>query len=112
MQVQNKQDRIDIKETLEGAGDKGQRIKKVRKVYESKQCMEGGLQEEPVEYLTDHIISYHIISYHIISYHIISYHYTLIQMKVCFIFNCVYLILYVIMHGVTFRGGCVGVNLI
>ncbi len=36
--------------TLEAAGDKGQRIKKVTKVNESKQCMEGGLPEEPVEY--------------------------------------------------------------
>ncbi len=49
MQVQNKQDRIDIK-TLEAAGEKGQRIKKVPKVNENKQCMEGGLQEEPIEY--------------------------------------------------------------
>ncbi len=35
---------------LKAAGDKGQRIKKVTKVNESKQCMEGGLQEQPVEY--------------------------------------------------------------
>ncbi len=45
---QTRQDRY--QETLEAAGDKGQRIKKVTKVNESKQCMEGGLQEEPVEY--------------------------------------------------------------
>ncbi len=31
-------------QTLEAAGDKGQRIKKVTKVNESKQSMEGGLQ--------------------------------------------------------------------
>ncbi len=37
-------------ETLEATGNKGPRIKKVTKVNESKQCMEGGLQEEPVEY--------------------------------------------------------------
>ncbi len=36
----------------------------------------------------------------------------IIQMKVCFIFKCVYLILYVIMHEVNFRGECVSVNLI
>ncbi len=35
MQVQNKQDRID-KETLEAAGEKGQKIKKVTKLNESK----------------------------------------------------------------------------
>ncbi len=40
---QTKQDRH--QETLEAAGDKGQRIKKVTKVNESKQCMERGLQE-------------------------------------------------------------------
>ncbi len=34
---------------LEAAGDKGQRIKKVRKVTDSKRCMEKGLQEELVE---------------------------------------------------------------
>ncbi len=45
---QTRQDRY--QETLEGAGDKGQRIKKVTKVNESKQFMKGGLQEEPVEY--------------------------------------------------------------
>ncbi len=37
-------------ETQEAAGDNGQRIKKVTKVNESKQCMERGIQEEPVEY--------------------------------------------------------------
>ncbi len=36
--------------TLEAVGNKGQRIKKVTNVNESKQCMEEGLQEEPVEY--------------------------------------------------------------
>ncbi len=36
-------------ETLETARDKCQRIKKETKVNESKQCMEGGLQEKPVE---------------------------------------------------------------
>ncbi len=41
---QTRQDRY--QETLEAVGDKGQRIKKVTKVNESKQCMEGGLQEE------------------------------------------------------------------
>ncbi len=45
---QTRQDRY--QETLEAAGDNGQRIKKVTKVIESKQCIEGGLQEEPVEY--------------------------------------------------------------
>ncbi len=45
---QTKQDQY--QETLETAGDKCQRIKKVTKVNESKQCMEGGLQEEPIEY--------------------------------------------------------------
>ncbi len=45
---QTKQDQY--QETLEAAGDKGQRIKNVTKVNESKQCMEGGLKEEPVEY--------------------------------------------------------------
>ncbi len=45
---QTRQDRY--QETLEAAGDKGQRIKKVTKVNKSKQCTEGGLQEEPVEY--------------------------------------------------------------
>ncbi len=45
---QTRQDRY--KETLEAAGDKGKRIKKATKVNERKQCMEGGLQEEPVEY--------------------------------------------------------------
>ncbi len=35
---------------LEAAGDKGQRIKKLTKVNESKQCMEGGLHEKSVEY--------------------------------------------------------------
>ncbi len=45
---QTKQDRY--QETLEAAGDKDQRIKKVTRINESKQCMEGGLQEEPVEY--------------------------------------------------------------
>ncbi len=44
--MQTKQDRYP--ETLEAAGDKDQGIK-VTKVNESKQCMEGGLQEEPVE---------------------------------------------------------------
>ncbi len=43
---QSKQDRY--QETLEAAGDKGQRIKNVTKVNESKQCMEGGLQEHPL----------------------------------------------------------------
>ncbi len=37
-------------ETLEAVGDKGQRIKKVTKVDKSKQCMNRGLQEEPVGY--------------------------------------------------------------
>ncbi len=37
-------------ETLEAAAIKGQRIKKVTKVNESKQCMERSLQEESVEY--------------------------------------------------------------
>ncbi len=41
---------VQHQETLEATGDKGQRIKMVTKVNESKQCMEGGLQEEPVEY--------------------------------------------------------------
>ncbi len=41
---QTRQDRY--QETLVAAGDKGQRIKKVTKVNQSKQCME----EEPVEY--------------------------------------------------------------
>ncbi len=41
-------------ETLEAAGDKGQRIKKVTKVNESKQCMEGGLQEEKLQGQTPH----------------------------------------------------------
>ncbi len=51
MQVQNKQTWQDqYEETLEAAGDKCQRIKKVTKVNESNQCMEGGLQEELVEY--------------------------------------------------------------
>ncbi len=45
---QTRQDQY--QETLEAAGDKGQRIKKITKVNESKQCMEGDLQEEPVEY--------------------------------------------------------------
>ncbi len=45
---QTRQDRY--QETLEAVGDKGQTIKKVTKVNESKQCMEEGLQEEPVEY--------------------------------------------------------------
>ncbi len=45
---QTRQDRY--QETLEAAGDKCQRIKKVTNVNENKQCMEGGLQEEPVEY--------------------------------------------------------------
>ncbi len=45
---QTRQDRY--QETLEAAEDKGQRIKKVTKVNKSKQCMEGGLQEEPVDY--------------------------------------------------------------
>ncbi len=40
---QARQDRY--QETLEAAGDKGQRIRKVTNVNESKQCMEGGLQE-------------------------------------------------------------------
>ncbi len=39
-----------FQETLEAAGDKCLRIKKVTIVNESQQCMEGGLQEEPVEY--------------------------------------------------------------
>ncbi len=47
-QEQTRQDRY--QETLEAAVDKDQRIKNVTKVNESKQCMEGGLQEEPVEY--------------------------------------------------------------
>ncbi len=47
-QEQTRQGRY--QEILEAAGDKGQRIKKVTKVNESKQCMEGGLQEETVEY--------------------------------------------------------------
>ncbi len=38
-------------ETLEAAGDKGKRIKKLTNVNESKQCMEGGIQEESVEYI-------------------------------------------------------------
>ncbi len=37
-------------ETLEAAGDKDQKIKKVTKFNESKQCMEGGLQKELIEY--------------------------------------------------------------
>ncbi len=45
---QTRQDRY--QDTLQAAGDKGQRIKKVTKVNESKQCMEGDLQEEPVKY--------------------------------------------------------------
>ncbi len=45
---QTRQDRN--QKTIEAEGDKGQRIKKVTKVKESKQCMEGGLQEEPVEF--------------------------------------------------------------
>ncbi len=45
---QTRQDRY--QETLEVAGDKGHRIKKVAKVNESKQCMKGGLHEESVEY--------------------------------------------------------------
>ncbi len=45
---QTKQDQHQKK--LEAAGDKDQIIKKVTEVNESKQCMEGGLQEEPVEY--------------------------------------------------------------
>ncbi len=45
---QTRQDRY--QETLEAAGDKGQIIKKVTKANESKQYMEGGLQEEHVEY--------------------------------------------------------------
>ncbi len=45
---QTRQDRY--QETLEAAGDEGQRIKKVTKVNKIKICMEGGLQEEPVEY--------------------------------------------------------------
>ncbi len=44
---QIRQDRY--QETLEAAGDKGQRIKKVTKVNESKQCIERGLWEEPVQ---------------------------------------------------------------
>ncbi len=44
---QTKQDQY--QETLEAAEDKHQRIKKVTKINESKQCMEG-LQEEPVEF--------------------------------------------------------------
>ncbi len=42
---QTRQDRY--QETLEAVGDKGQKIKNVTKVNESKQCMEEGLQEEP-----------------------------------------------------------------
>ncbi len=38
------------RDSIVAAGDNGQRIKRVTKVTESKQCMEGGLQEEPVEY--------------------------------------------------------------
>ncbi len=45
---QTRQDQY--QETLEAAGDNAQRIKKVTKVNESKQCMEGSLHEEPVEY--------------------------------------------------------------
>ncbi len=45
---QTRQDRY--QETLEAAGDKGERIKKVTKINDSKECMEGGLLEEPVEY--------------------------------------------------------------
>ncbi len=43
---QTKQDRY------QEEADKGQRIKKVTKVNESKQYMEGGLQEEPVKHQT------------------------------------------------------------
>ncbi len=43
-----KQDRY--QETLEAAGDKRPKNKKLTKVNESMQCMERGLQEEPVEY--------------------------------------------------------------
>ncbi len=39
---QTRQDKY--QDTLESAGDKGQRRKNVTKVNESKQCMEGGLQ--------------------------------------------------------------------
>ncbi len=42
---QTRQDQY--QETLEEAGDKGQRIKKVTKINESKQCMEGGFLNEP-----------------------------------------------------------------
>ncbi len=44
----NKTDRY--QDRLYAAGDKGQRIHKVTKLNQSKQSMEGGLQEEPVEY--------------------------------------------------------------
>ncbi len=37
-------------ETIEAAGDKGQLIKKVTNVKESKQCMARGVLKEPVEY--------------------------------------------------------------
>ncbi len=46
--AQTRQDQY--QDILEAAGDKGQRIKKVTKVHESKQYMEGGLQGDPVEY--------------------------------------------------------------
>ncbi len=44
MQVQKKTKQDQYQETLEAAKEKGQRIKKI-KVNESKQCIEGGLQE-------------------------------------------------------------------
>ncbi len=45
---QTRQDQY--QDALDAAGDKGQRIKKVTKLNVSKQCMEGGLQEKPVQY--------------------------------------------------------------
>ncbi len=50
MQGQKKTRQDRYQETLEAAGGKGQRIKKVTKLNESKQCMKGSLQEEPVDY--------------------------------------------------------------
>ncbi len=46
--AQTKQDRY--QGTLESAGDNRQRMKTVTKINESKQSMERGLQEEPIEY--------------------------------------------------------------
>ncbi len=45
---QTRQDQY--QETVEATRNKGQKIKKVTKINESKQCMEGSLQEEPAEY--------------------------------------------------------------